>query len=73
MDMHPLVVEVFGGWGNEAQFSRVAKKLASQSKRFWPEVFVVFNTLPPWHNTDGPECKSFVARSRPCEVVICLL
>ena len=32
----PLVVEVFGGWGNEAQhtFSRVAKKLATQSKCF---------------------------------------
>ena len=36
----PLVVEVFGGWENEAQpiFSRVAKKLVTQSKRFWPEV-----------------------------------
>ena len=36
----PLVVEVFGGWGNEAQeaLSRVAKKLAIRTSRFWPEV-----------------------------------
>ncbi|KAL5479454.1 hypothetical protein EMCRGX_G022979 [Ephydatia muelleri] len=36
----PLVVEVFGGWGNEAQeaLSRVAKKLAIRISRFWPEV-----------------------------------
>ena len=35
-----LVVEVFGGWGNEAQqaLSRVAKKLAIRTSRFWPEV-----------------------------------
>ena len=36
----PLVVEVFGGWGSEAQeaLSRVAKKLAIRTSRFWPEV-----------------------------------
>ena len=36
----PLVVEVFGGWENEAQeaLSRVAKKLAIRTSRFWPEV-----------------------------------
>ena len=36
----PLVVEVFGGWGNEAQeaLSRVAKKLAIRTSCFWPEV-----------------------------------
>ena len=36
----PLVVEVFGGWGSEAQeaLSRVAKELAIRTSRFWPEV-----------------------------------
>ena len=35
-----LVVEVFGGWGNEVQeaLSRVAKKRAIKTSRFWPEV-----------------------------------
>ena len=38
----PLVVEVFGGWESEAQeaFSRVAKKLAIRTTRFWPELLV---------------------------------
>ena len=42
-----LVVEVFGGWGNEAQeaLSRVAKKLAIRT-----------SSLPPGHYTDAPEC-----------------
>ena len=36
----PLVVEVFGDCGNEEQeaLSRVAKKLAIKTSRFWPEV-----------------------------------
>ena len=36
----PLVMEVFGGWGNEAHeaLSRVAKKLAIRTSYFWPEV-----------------------------------
>ena len=36
----PLVVEVFGGWGSEAQeaLSRVAKQLAIRTSHFWPEV-----------------------------------
>ena len=36
----PLVVEVFGGWENEAQevLSRVAKKLAIRTSRFWSAV-----------------------------------
>ena len=33
-------LEIFGGWGNEVQevLSRVAKKLAIRTSRFWPEV-----------------------------------
>ena len=36
----PLVMEVFGCWGNEAQevLSRFAKKLAIRIYHFWPEV-----------------------------------
>ena len=36
----PLVVEVFGGWGSEAQeaLSRVAKELAIRTSHFWPEL-----------------------------------
>ena len=36
----PLVMEVFGGWGNETQeaLSRVVKKLTIKTSRFWPEV-----------------------------------
>ena len=32
LDMHPLVVEAYGGWGCEAQefFSRLSKRLAMQ-------------------------------------------
>ena len=47
----PLVVEVFGGWGNEAQeaLSRVAKKLAIRASRFWPEVLASIYC-------DAPEC-----------------
>ena len=53
----PLVVEVFGGWGNEAQeaLSRVAKKLAIRTSRFWPEMLASMY-WPPGHYTDAPEC-----------------
>ena len=55
----PLVMEVFGDWGNEAQeaLSRVAKKLATRTSHFWPEVFTSIYWLPPGHYyADVPEC-----------------
>ena len=64
----PLVVQVFGGWGSEAQeaLSRVAKKLAIRTSRFWPEVLAsIYCHLGITHH-DAPECKGFTGKNHKC-------
>ena len=70
----PLVVEVFGGRGNEAQqvFSRIAKKLAIKTSRFWPEVLASIYchlSITLMHQN----ARALLARSTSCKVEICLV